>query len=111
MVKNREVAEMAKLVMRKHKEEVEKKGFKLSVSENGKEGKSEMIEDERRQFSNEGVTLTVSVATLAVDLRKRVKRLGAKEIARRKKCSVRFSNIKKIKAFQERCMKVEVKKL
>ena len=31
MVKNREVAEMGKLVMKKHKEEVEKKSFKLSV--------------------------------------------------------------------------------
>ena len=70
-----------------------------------------MIEDERRQFSNEGVTLTVSVATLAVDLRKRVKRLGAKEQARRKTCSVRFSSIKKNKALWERCVKVGVKKL
>ena len=43
----------------KLKEEVEKKGLKLSVTENGKEGKSKMIafcgflENELRQFSKE----------------------------------------------------------
>ena len=42
-VKNREVAETAKKVMKKLKEEVETKGTKLSVTENGKEGKSKMI--------------------------------------------------------------------
>ena len=48
---------MAKNVMKKLKEEVEKKGLKLSVTENGKEGKSKMIrscgfsEDELRQCS------------------------------------------------------------
>ena len=41
--KKKEVAEMAKKVMKKLKEEVEKKGLKLSVTENGKEGKSKMI--------------------------------------------------------------------
>ena len=55
--RNKEVAEMAKKVMKKLKEEVEKKGFKFSVTENGKEGKSKMIascgflENELRQFS------------------------------------------------------------
>ena len=50
--------------MKKLTEEVEKKGLKLSVTENGQEGKSKMIascgflEDELRQFSEEeGVTL------------------------------------------------------
>ena len=52
-----------------------------------------------------------SVETLGVDLRARVKRLGVKEKARRKKCKVRFSLIKKIKAFQKNYVKVEVKKL
>ena len=68
MVKNEEVAEMAKKVMKKLKEEVEKKGRKLSVEENGEEGKSKMIascgflENELRQFSREeGVTLADSV--------------------------------------------------
>ena len=51
------------------------------------------------------------VETLGVDLRTRVKRLGAKEKARRKKCSVRFSLFKKNKAFQKNYMKVGVKKL
>ena len=37
--KNKEVAEMAKKEMKHLKEEVEKKGQKLSIMENGKEGK------------------------------------------------------------------------
>ena len=41
-----------------------------------------------------------SVEALGVDLRTRVKRLGAKEKARRKTCKVRFSIIKKIQVFQ-----------
>ena len=41
--RNRESGEMAKKVMKKLKEEVEEKGLKLSVTENGKEGKSKMI--------------------------------------------------------------------
>ena len=90
----------------------------MSVTENGKEGKSKVIascgflEDELRQFSREeGVTLADSVGTLGVDLRTRVQRLGAKEKARRKKCNVRFSVIKKSKAFRKNYMKVGVKKL
>ena len=47
-----------------------------------------------------------SVETLEVDLITRVKKLGAKEKARRKKCKVRFSLIKKSKAFQKNHMKV-----
>ena len=52
-----------------------------------------------------------SVETLGVDLRTRVKKLGAKEQARRKKCRLRFSIIKKSKAFQKNYMKMGVKKL
>ena len=85
----------------------------MPVTENGKEGKSKTIascgflEDEQSQFSKEEViTLADSVETLGVDLRKRVKRLGAKKQARRKKCKVRFSIIKKNEAFQKNCMKV-----
>ena len=50
---------MAKKVKKKLKEEVEKQGLKLSVTENGKEGKSKMIascgflENELSQFSKE----------------------------------------------------------
>ena len=54
----------------------------------------------------EGVTLADSVETLGEDSRTRVKKLGAKEKARRRKCKVRFSIIKKNKAFQKNCMKV-----
>ena len=116
--KNGEVAEMAKKVMKKLKEEGERKVLKLSVTENGKEGKSKMIascgflENELRQYSKEeGVTMADSLKTLGVDLRTRVKKLGAKEQARRKKCKVRFSLIKHNKAFQKSFMKVGVKKL
>ena len=104
MENKREVTEMAKKVMKKLKE-VERKGLKFSVTENGKEGKSKMIasfgllEDELRQYSKEGVTMADSVETVGVDLRTRVKRLGANEQARRKKCKLRFSIIKKKKAF------------
>ena len=97
-----EVAETAKKVTKKSKEEVERKGLKLSVTENGKEGTSNMIascgffEDELRQCSK---------------LEKRDKKLGVKEEARRKKCKLRFSIIKKYKAFQKSYMKVGVKKL
>ena len=109
---------MAKKAMKKLKEEVEKKGFKLSVTENGGEGKNKMIascgflENGLRQFSGEeGVALADSVDTLGVDLRTRVKWLGAKEKARGKKCNVRFSLKNKNKAFQKSYMKVGVKKL
>ena len=109
---------MAKTVMKMLKEEAEKKGLKLSVTENGKEGKNKMIascgflENELRQFSRQGgVTLADCVETLGVDLRTRVKRLGTKEKARRKKCKVRFSLTKKNKTFQKSYMLVGVKKL
>ena len=115
---NKVVAEMARKVMKKLMEEVERKMLKLSVTEDGKEGKSKMIascgflESELRQFSREeGVTMADSVDTLGVELRTRVKKVGAKEKARRKKCRVRFSLIKKNKAFQKSYLKVGVKKL
>ena len=70
------------------------------------------LENEPSQFSTEeGVTLAESVETHGVDLRTRVKRLGAKGKARRKKCKVRISIIKKNKAFQKSYMKESVKKL
>ena len=65
------------------------------------------LENELRQFSREdGVTLADRVETLGVDLRKRVKRFRAREKARRKKCKVRFSLVKKNKAFQKSCQEV-----
>ena len=60
------------------------------------------LENELSQFSGEGVTLADSVETLGVDFRTRVKRLGAQEKARRKKCKVRFSLKKKYKGFQKK---------
>ena len=80
--KNREVAENGKEGGEEiEKEDVGKKGLKLSVTENGKERKSKMIascgflEDELRQCSKEeGVTKADGVETLGVDLRTRVKK-------------------------------------
>ena len=60
-----------------------------------------ILEDKLCQCSKEGVTMANSVETLGVDLRTGVKKLGAKEKARRKKCKVRFSLIKKNKANQK----------
>ena len=51
------------------------------------------------------MTLADTVETLGVDLRTKVKKLGAKEKARRKKCKVRFSLFKKNEAFQKNSMK------
>ena len=60
-----------------------------------------LLEEELGQFSKEeGVNLADSVETLGVDLRTRVKRLGAKEKARRKKCNVRFSIIQRMQHFE-----------
>ena len=52
-----------------------------------------------------------SAEILGVDWRTGERRLESKKKARRKKCNVRFSLIKKNKAFQRSYMKVEVKKL
>ena len=41
MVRNNIVAEMAKKVMKRRREEVERKGLKLSVNENGKKRKEQ----------------------------------------------------------------------
>ena len=85
MGKNGEVAERAKKVIKNLKEEVER-CLKLSVTENGKGGKSQMIascgflEDKLGQCSKEeGVTLADSVETLGVDVRTRVKRKSKEE--------------------------------
>ena len=70
------------------------------------------LEAELRQCSKEeGVTMADTVETPGVDLRAKVNNLGAKEKARRKKCKVRFSLVKKNMAFQKKYMKVGVKKL
>ena len=99
---------MAKMVMKKLKEEVEGEGLKLSVTENGKNkmiASCGFLENEQRHYSeDEGVTMADNVET-------KVKRLGAKEQARRRKCKVKFSIIKKNKASQMSYMKVGVKKL
>ena len=100
------MAEVAKKVMKKLREEVEKKlrrkASNFLVTENGEEGKSKIIascgflQNELRQFGREeGVTLADSVETLGVYLKTRVKRLEEKEKAKRNKCKVKFSFIKK----------------
>ena len=106
--RNVEVAKKAK----KGDENAERRKWRKQVSscqslKMAKEGKSKVIascgflENELSQFSKEGVTLAESVETLGVDLRTRIKTLGAKEKTRRRKCKVRFSIIKKNKAFQK----------
>ena len=71
-----------------------------------------VLEDELRQCSREErMTMADSVETLGVDLRMRVQNWGAKEKTKRKKCRVRFSLVKKNKAFQKSYMKVGVKTL
>ena len=79
--RNKEVLEMAKKVMKRPREEVGEEGLKLSVNENGKEGKSKMmvscgfLEEKLRECSKEeGVTMADGIETLGVDLRTRVKR-------------------------------------
>ena len=57
------------------------------------------------------MTLADSVETLGVDLRTRVKRLGAKDKVRRKTCKMRFPPKQKNKAFQKSYLKVGVKRL
>ena len=59
------------------------------------------LENELSQPSKEGVTLAESIETLGVDLKARVKKLGAKEKARRKNVQVRFSIIKKKKPLEK----------
>ena len=69
-------------------------------------------ENEPSQFSEEeAVTLADSVETLGVDLRTSVKRLGAKEKARRRKCKVRFLIVKKNKASLEELHESGVEKM
>ena len=112
--RNKELVEIAKKVMKKLKDEVEKKGIKLSVNENGKEGKNKMIvscgflEDELRQCSKEeGVTMADSLETLGVDLRTRVKRGSERKSEEKEVQSEILANT----VFQKSCMTVEVKKL
>ena len=108
--RNEDVAEMAKKGDEKiERRSGEKRSQAYSVTGNGKEGKSKMIascgflENELSQCSKEeGVTFADSVETLGVNLRTRVKRLGAKEKAKRKKCKVRFSIVNKNKDFPEK---------
>ena len=82
---------MAEKVMKKLNDEVERNGIKLSVTENGKEGKSKMIascgflENELHQHSKEeGVTMADSVETFGVDLRKKSQEVGSKRKSEKK---------------------------
>ena len=89
------VSEMAKKVMKKLKEEIEKKGLKLSVNETGKEGKSKMIascrfqENELSQFSKEErVTLADSVETLGVRLENKSQEVGSERKSDKKNVQI-----------------------
>ena len=82
-------------------------GLKLLITEGGKEGKSKVItscqylEERFQECSKKGVALATSVETLGVDLRTSTKQLVAKEKARKKKCDVRLSLMRKSRAFRK----------
>ena len=94
-------------MLKKLKEEVERKGPQV-VSEWPSCG---FLENELSHFSTEGVTLAESVETLC-DLITRVKKLGAKEKAKRRKRKVRFPGCqRRLNPSGKNHMKVGVKKL
>ena len=69
-------------------------------------------ENEFRQFRREeSVTLADGVETLGVDLRTRVKKFGCKRKSEEEKGKVKFSLMKKNRAFLKSYMKAGVEKL
>ena len=89
--RNKEAAEMAKKVMKKLKEEVERKRSQAFTPKNGKEGKSKMIascgflENEPSQFSKEeGVTLADGVETLGA-VKKKSQEVGTERKSEKEK--------------------------
>ena len=93
MGETRELVELAKKVLKVLKSEVEEKGLnqKLSITEEGQEGKSKVItsciylEERFQECSKRGVVQTTIVETLGVGLGTKTQQLEAKEKARRKK--------------------------
>ena len=76
-------------VLKKLKRDAEEKGFTLSITEGGKEGKSKVITSSRYQekkfqecSKKGGVAMATSVETPGADLTTRTKQLGAKEKSR-----------------------------
>ena len=87
--------------MKKLKEEVEKKGLKLSVKENWKEGKSKMIascrflEGELRQCKKgEGVTLADKCGNAWSGLENQRQEVGSKRKSEKKKVQCEVFNHK-----------------
>ena len=113
MGKNKVVAEMARKVLKKLEEEVQRNVLKLSVTEDGKEGKSKMIascgflENELLQCSKEeGVTLADSVETLRSRLENESDEKALSERKSEKKdVQNQVFACKKHKAFQQNYMK------
>ena len=90
--------EIAQQVLQTMRLEVEEKGWKLSITEGGKEGPSNVIatcsslEEMFQECSKKrGVGLATCVETCGVDSRTTTKQLATKEKARRRACDVRFS--------------------
>ena len=82
---------MAERVLEKLRREIEETGFKLSIAEGGKEGKSNVfascrdLEERFQECSEqEGAVMATSVETSGLDLCSRTEQLGATEMARRK---------------------------
>ena len=99
--RNKALVTLAQKDLKQLQREAVEKGLRLSITEGGK-GKSraitscKLLEEMFQECSKtEGVVFATSVETLGVDLRIRTNQLGAKEKARRKKCDVRFSIIRK----------------
>ena len=98
---------------------MEKKGLKLSVTENGKEGKSKMIascdflENGLRQFSKEeGVTFGRWRGNFGRRLENKSKKAGSQRKSEKEEVQCEgFHFKKKSKAFQKNNMKAGVKKL
>ena len=76
----------------------EKEGLKMSITEGGRDRTNKAITSLEERFqdcSKVGVVLATSVEMLGVDLRTKTQAVGSEEEARRKKCDVRFSLVKK----------------
>ena len=83
---NKEFAELAQIIWEKLKQEVQKKGLKLSITEGSKAGSSEVTAScrHRREKWREcskrgGVVMAESVEMVGVDQRTQTEQLGAKE--------------------------------
>ena len=105
--RNKEL-QVADIVVNALTGDAEEKGLKLSVTEGGKDVKSwvlascRYVKEKFQECSKrEGVGLADSVEIPGADLRKRTKKLGAKEKTRSRKSDVRFSFVRRDRVFHK----------